>query len=179
MEKKEGCANMTKSEEAMDKWIIKDTKSVVKTRVFELLKKQCRHPRTDREFDFYTIEAKNWINVVARTDDDRYVLVKQHRLGNDTVTLETPGGLIDEGESPEECARRELMEETGYQCRTLRCLKKLAVNPAIMSNYIHIFFADGCRKAGEQHLDEAEDIEIITLQREELDSIPENEGLHN
>lgn len=171
--------SLVTSEEPMDKWIIKDTESVAKTQVIELIKKQCRHPRTEKEFDFYTIEAKNWINVVARTHDDRYIMVRQHRLGIDAVTLETPGGLIDEGESPEECARRELMEETGHQCATMRCVKKLAVNPAIMSNYIYIFFADGCRKVGDQRLDEAEDIEIVTLERDELVKILGEGGIEN
>jgi len=161
-------ADFVKREVTMEQWIVQEREQVFKSRVFELIKKRCRHPLTEVEYNFFTIETQNWINLVARTDDGRYVLVKQHRLGNDAVTLETPGGLIDDGETPEACARRELMEETGYSCENMVFIKKLAVNPAILNNYIYIFLATGCKKAGDQRLDEAEDIEIVTLDEKEL-----------
>ncbi|MBN1533208.1 MAG: NUDIX hydrolase [Spirochaetes bacterium] len=132
------------------------------------MKKECRHPDKGVAYDFFTIDTSNWINVVARTDGGDFILVRQHRLGSDEVTLETAGGLIEPGEQPESCARRELLEETGYECGSVHLLKRLAVNPAIMNNAIYIYYAGRCRKVADQRLDLAEDIEIVTCSEERI-----------
>src|SRR5438132_7557355 len=57
--------------------------------------------------------------VVAVQEDGQVLLVRQHRPAVDAQILELPAGLIDPGETPEQCARRELAEETGFSSRTL------------------------------------------------------------
>jgi ADP-ribose pyrophosphatase len=155
-------------EGAVKRWIIENQTPVFRSRVFTLMKKECRHPGKGVAYDFYTIDTKDWINVVARTDGGEFILVRQHRLGNDDVTLETAGGLIEQGEQPEACARRELLEETGYECGQVHLLKRLSVNPAIMNNTIYIYCAARCRKVAGQNLDLAEDIEIVTCGEDDL-----------
>jgi ADP-ribose pyrophosphatase len=59
------------------------------------------------------------VAVLALTDDDRVVLVRQFRPGPGQVLMELPGGVVDPGESPVEAARRELLEESGYAARTV------------------------------------------------------------
>ena len=63
--------------------------------------------------DAYTFACPDWASVVAITTSGELVLVRQYRHGIDGPSLETPGGLIDEGEDPAAAARRELLEETG------------------------------------------------------------------
>ncbi len=152
----------------MIKWKIRDTKKIFENRIFTINSNYSLHPEKGIEWDFYVIDTFNWINVIALTDDDRFVLVKQHRLGNDELSIETPGGVIEEGENPEACALREFREETGYEGRSIHLLKSLWVNPAIMSNKIHFYFIDGCKKSSAQDLDEAEDIEVLTPGLDEL-----------
>ncbi len=152
----------------MEQWKIINETKVFASAVFSLIKKECLHPVSGVKNDFYTIDTLDWINVVARTEAGEYILVRQHRLGNGDVTVETPGGLMEPGELPDRCAKRELLEETGYSCDRVHLLKKLTVNPAIMNNSIYIYFAPNCIRAGEQQLDVAEDIDSIILSELEL-----------
>ena len=64
--------------------------------------------------------------------------------------------LIDVAEDALEAARRELVEETGYESDEWRFLCAIPSNATIADNYAYIFMAENCRKAGAQHLDETE-----------------------
>jgi 8-oxo-dGTP pyrophosphatase MutT (NUDIX family) len=108
----------------------------------------------------FVIENPNWVNIVPITTDNHIILVEQWRHGTQSVHLETPGGLIDENESVEECSRRELLEETGYRARDIIRLATVHPNPAIQCNVQHYVLASGCEKVAEPAPDAAEDIEV-------------------
>jgi 8-oxo-dGTP pyrophosphatase MutT (NUDIX family) len=95
------------------------------------------HPRTGAVKRFSLIDCVDWVNVIAVTDDDRVVLVRQYRPGTDRVCLEIPGGMIDPGEDPCAAAVRELAEETGYTGGTVELLGKVSPNPAIQNNTLY------------------------------------------
>lgn len=152
----------------MEKWDIVKKEAVFKNRIFTMRKLDCRLNKKGLDYDFYVIDTFNWINIIALTTDGRFILVKQHRLGTDELSIETPGGVIDDGESPEECAVRELREETGYTGGAVHLLKSVWVNPAIMSNRISFYLIDNCELTDPQELDDAEDIEVMTVTVDEL-----------
>ena len=102
--------------------------------VFAVRSDRVRSQVTGRELDVDRIVSPNWVNVVAFTPDNSLVLIRQYRQGTDSVTLETPGGIVDEGESYLEAARRELREETGYEADQLVEIGVVAPNPALQSN---------------------------------------------
>lgn len=158
----------------MNKWIKKAEQELFRRRIFSVKDVECYHPEKKVTHKFFTLQTPDWINVVARTGDDRFIMVRQHRLGTDEITIETPGGIIESGESPDATARRELLEETGYEAGEMRLMKKLSVNPAIFNNYIYFYFARDCRKTGAQSLDPAEDIEIVTYTGPEIMELIEN-----
>lgn len=109
---------------------------------------------------FYVIECPDWVNVVPVTDSGKVVLIEQYRHGTEELTLEIPGGMVDEGESPSDCASRELTEETGYEGGEMVFLGSSRPNPAIQSNRIHHFAAFGCRDKAAQAFDEHESIGV-------------------
>ncbi len=63
--------------------------------------------------EFYVLEYPSWINVIAITEDGKYVMVEQYRHGLARVGIELCAGVVEPGEAPEAAARRELEEETG------------------------------------------------------------------
>lgn len=145
----------------MEKWRVESFKDVISTPIFTLRHNRCTHAGKGLAHDFYSIKTYDWINIVAQTEEGRFIIVRQHRLGTDEITLETPGGLVEGDESPEETARRELTEETGYEAAELHCMARYSVNPAIMDNWISYYYAGRCVKTGAQRLDDAEDIEVL------------------
>jgi ADP-ribose pyrophosphatase len=117
---------------------------------------------------YYVVEYPDWATVFALTKDNKVVLVKQYRHGLGVISIETPGGVIDEGEDPAKAIVRELKEETGYVAEKVEALGKISANPATTNNYMHMYLATGCEKIHEQSLDETEDVEVAVYTIEEL-----------
>ncbi len=126
------------------------------------------HPLSGAALRRLVLDAPGWVNVVARTVEGTYVMVRQYRFGTERITTEIPGGVVDPGEDPAATARRELAEETGYTTDDWRLLSILEPNPAFQSNLCFQFLADGCRRTTEPSLDPGEDIEVALLTEEEL-----------
>ena len=111
-------------------------------RVFQVRRDWSVDPRDGREHDFFCIEAPDWINIIPLTAQNEVVMIEQYRHGTNEVTLETPGGMIDEGEEASVTAVRELFEETGYIApRKIELLGRSRPNPALQNNWLYTFLA--------------------------------------
>ena len=133
-------------------------------RILRVREDRSRSPRTGVEHDFIVLEMADWINVVPVTLEGRVVMIRQYRHGAGEVGLEILGGVVEVGETPLDAARRELQEETGYAADDITPIGQVAPNPAIQDNRCYSFLAKGAYGAGEQTLDEGEDIEVVEIE---------------
>ncbi len=134
----------------------------------------CQMPGGNVVSPYYVLEYPDWVNVVAVTAEDQVLLIRQYRHAAGRVFLEIPGGCIDQGETPEEAARRELLEETGYAFEQLGLLTVLYANPATGNNRTHCFLATGGKKVQEQALDGGEEILVELVGKSKLKELAQN-----
>jgi ADP-ribose pyrophosphatase len=111
--------------------------------LFQVRYDTMRHPLSSDELRRLVIESVDWVNMVAVTADQQLVMIRQHRFGVGYVTLETPGGMVDEGETSLEAAQRELLEETGYAGGDWSYLGAVEPNPAFHDHLCHHWLAQG------------------------------------
>ncbi len=138
--------------------------------IFNLRVDRALSPRTNASHDFYVLESADWVNVIPVTPEKEVVLIRQYRHGLREVTLEIPGGLVEDSDSSLEAARRELREETGYEAAEMVLLGRVHPNPAFLNNRCMTYLARDVHPVGRQELDDKEDIEVLL---EPLEKIPD------
>ena len=141
------------------------------THDFQVLRVRDRKVTSPRDGSTHSrvfLEAPDWVHILATTETGELIFVRQFRFGIWDTTLEIPGGLIDTPEAPEDAARRELEEETGYRARAIRLLGVSHPNPALQNNRIYTFAAQGCEQVHGGRPDHGEEIAVELYPRTEL-----------
>lgn len=124
--------------------------------------------------EYYVLEYPDWVNIIAIRSDGKFVLVRQYRYGIGETSVELCAGVCEQGENPEQSARRELSEETGYAGGEWKEIMTLSPNASTSNNFVHCFIATGVEQLSGQHLDRTEDIDILLFTRAEVLSMLEN-----
>jgi len=150
------------------KWRTTRSESVLKDRWINVRADHCVTPAGIEISPYYVLSYPEWVHVVAITDADDLVLVRQYRHAAGTLTLELPGGALDPSETdPEQTARRELQEETGFTAPHWERITSLHPNPATHTNRVHFYLALNAVRTGGQALDPGEDgltVELLPMQ---------------
>jgi ADP-ribose pyrophosphatase len=149
-------------------WKFLGARDISDHRIFRIRHDLYRFEPTGAERDFVVLDCPDWVNIIPLTDDGRVVLIRQFRHGTQSVTLEIPGGVVEAGETPEDAAVRELVEETGYVPASVKSLGFVSPNPAIQGNRSHTFLAEGCRLTTAPQPDSFEKIEVLFRPLEDI-----------
>ncbi|SHM13963.1 NUDIX hydrolase [Fibrobacter sp. UWB7] len=174
----------------MKPWKLLSSEFLVDAPWLKVAKETCELPSGKVIDDFYTLWQPDWVLILARTKEGKWVMTEQYRHGTGKIALEFPAGIIDKGETPEEAAVRELQEECGYvlderrenankdltgSCASLRMtgdairyVGSFPVNPDRHRGKFHVVFIDGVERLGKTSFDDTEDIETFLYTDEEF-----------
>jgi ADP-ribose pyrophosphatase len=120
--------------------------------------------------DWPWIITPDYVNVVALTEDEHFICFRQVKYGLEGTTLGIVGGFIEEEEEPIQAARRELLEETGYEATDWIPLGSYRVDPNRGVAMGHLYLARQARYVTPRNADDLEEQEIVLLTRSEIET---------
>jgi ADP-ribose diphosphatase len=127
----------------------------------------------ERDYERMKNHGRGAVMIVPYLNHETLLLIREYACGTHQYELGFPKGMIDEGETPEQAANRELKEEIGFGAHTIIALKPLAMAPTYFGSTMHVFIAQDLypqRLEG----DEPEELEVIEWQANDIDGLLNN-----
>jgi 8-oxo-dGTP pyrophosphatase MutT (NUDIX family) len=144
-------------------WQVLGSKLLVSERWLQLREDHVRLGNGAEIERFHVIHGPDWASVLCVTENSEVVLVRQYRHGIARPSLELPAGVIEPSETPEEAARRELAEETGYVSDDWVSIQSVSTEPARHTTQAHFFCARGARLLQRPAPEETEVLEVVKV----------------
>jgi len=152
----------------MEKWKLISSKRAFDNKWVKLRQDTVELPNGKILNDYFVWESGDVVLVVPVTSEEKFVLVRQYKHGADEIVTEVPAGFMDENETPEQAAHREMEEETGYSSKEMKLLTTVHANPTKSNGKGFIFLAKDAIQNKEVNFDETEDIEILLKSKDEV-----------
>jgi ADP-ribose pyrophosphatase len=148
------------SEPRLRPWRILDSDYRIRTKFLRLRADRVELPNGEIVEDYFVRESRGFCVVFALTPEMNVLLVRQYKHGIGEVVTELPAGMIDEDETPEQCAVRELAEETGYTGAAPRHVRTFLSDPTNATARFHLFVVRDAVRTREPAFDLTEEIEV-------------------
>ena len=149
------------------KWEILKSEYVLNSPYYKVKKEEVLLPDGSIIKDYFMRERKGWVLVYCLTKEGKVILNRQYKHGAQEVVMELPGGMVEESESPEEGAKRELEEETGYVMEHVEYMGEFVTDPSNDRGKAWLCVGTGGKKIKEPKDDPSEPIEIELVSPEE------------
>jgi ADP-ribose pyrophosphatase len=150
---------------------INGRRNVFVNRWVQLEEKQMLRPGSHEPESFYSLHLPDYVCIIAETSGGRIPLVRQYRPAVESLTWEFPSGTREAGETPEQTAHRELIEETGFHPASLELLGTYLTDVGRLDNRQYGFHALGLVPVP-SHVPEP-DIDLRLVTRIELEGMIE------
>jgi len=149
------------------KWEILSSEYVLESPWYRLRRDACRLPDGSVVESYYVREHAGFSVTFAVTPANHVVFTRQYKHGIGDFVLELPAGMLESGEDPLTCARRELEEETGYVAREFTPVAEFATDPTSSTGHLHLFVALGAVPEGTPSPEITENIDttLVPLDR--------------
>ena len=109
------------------------------------------------------------VAILARRPDGKFVFVQQYRKAAEEALIEVIAGGLEAGEDPVEGAKRETVEETGYEVTTIKYLTTIICTPGYCEERIHVYYAELAANAHDQDQDPDENVYPVILSETEVE----------
>jgi 8-oxo-dGTP pyrophosphatase MutT (NUDIX family) len=156
------------SEPRLRPWRILSSEYRIETKFLRLRADRVELPNGDVVDDYFVRESRGFCIVFALTPDESVLLVRQYKHGACEIVVELPAGMIDEGETPERCAVRELAEETGYTGSAPQLVRTFLADPTNATTRFHLFVVRDALRTCEPLLDVTEEIDVALASCDEV-----------
>ena len=166
-------------------WKLKKEEHVIQDEWIDFRKNDYELPDGSVIGPVYNYSKHSFSLIVATDKEGKFICVRQYRHGIDEITTEFPAGAVEYKEKSDvpyityeniiateeeafEAAKRELQEETGYISDNWKHLLTTPANATLSNSRVHIYAATDCVKVTEQHLDDSEFLNVVTVSEDEL-----------
>ena len=143
---------------------------------YEQIKKTVILPHESGEQTYYSIKPSDYVSILARTSEDKVIIVRQYRPAIEDYVYELPSGHLEKGETPEQAIIRELKEETNCTARKVILLGKNYPDTGRLENRQWAFYSDDVEILSFPEPHKNEGIEVFLVSIKELINMI-NEGL--
>lgn len=158
-------------------WRVKSKEVLLENKWLTVKKEAVDLPNGTSIDDFYSVTIPDAAAIVAVTEDMKIVLKREYKHATCETLIEVPAGMFELDETDGlEVAKRELLEETGYESDSWMYFGDTVESSSKLTNRMHIYLAQNCHKVSDQKLDATEELDVLVIDmKEAIEMVMRNE----